>query len=138
MMLCDANPSEESVPQLAQEYLFIPQTVRLCYLHFLLKEHFEGDSCIIFAPTVHDCHLVNAFLVKLKFPSVCLHSLQSQRHRLAALGKFRGGKATILVATDVASRGLDIPMVAVVINLGLPRTVDTYIHHIGRTARAGR
>ena len=64
--------------------------------------------------------------------------LQTQRQRLASLGKFRASRAKILVATDVASRGLDIPMVAVVINLGLPYDANSYVHRAGRTARAGR
>merc|ERR1719215_741030 len=74
----------------------------------------------------------------LEFPAVGLHSLQDQRNREASLGKFRSGRSTILVATDVAGRGLDIPKVAVVINVGLPRDTDDYVHRAGRTARAGR
>merc|ERR1719215_2336842 len=74
----------------------------------------------------------------LEFPAVGLHSLQDQRNREASLGKFKSGRRTVLVATDVAGRGLDIPKVAVVINFGLPRDTDDYVHRAGRTARAGR
>mmetsp|Transcript_13790 Transcript_13790/g.23892 ORF Transcript_13790/g.23892 Transcript_13790/m.23892 type:complete len:169 (-) Transcript_13790:85-591(-) len=74
----------------------------------------------------------------LGFGVTGLHSLQSQRQRLASLGKFRASRVNILLATDVASRGLDIPMVGVVINVGLPFDVDSYVHRAGRTARAGR
>merc|ERR1719446_717247 len=74
----------------------------------------------------------------LGFPVTGLHSLQTQRRRQACLNKFRAGRAKILVATDVAGRGLDIPKVAVVINVGLPLDPDDYVHRAGRTARAGR
>jgi ATP-dependent RNA helicase DDX49/DBP8 len=62
----------------------------------------------------------------------------SQNNRLASLGKFRAGKVKYLVATDVASRGLDIAPVKTVINFNTPKAVNDYIHRVGRTARAGR
>eukprot|EP01026_Neomeris_dumetosa_P015810 TRINITY_DN1601_c0_g1_i2.p2 TRINITY_DN1601_c0_g1~~TRINITY_DN1601_c0_g1_i2.p2 ORF type:complete len:167 (-),score=38.20 TRINITY_DN1601_c0_g1_i2:188-649(-) len=62
----------------------------------------------------------------------------SQPKRLAALNKFKAGEKSILIATDVASRGLDIPTVDVVINYDLPRNCKDYVHRVGRTARAGR
>ena len=62
----------------------------------------------------------------------------SQRRRLAALGKFKDSIASILIATDVAARGLDIPEVDAVINYDVPRAIESYVHRVGRTARAGR
>ena len=62
----------------------------------------------------------------------------SQPHRLGALNSFKAGQKTILVATDVASRGLDIPAVDVVINYDIPKNSKDYVHRVGRTARAGR
>lgn len=67
-----------------------------------------------------------------------LHSDMPQRERIDSLGRFRANAARILVATDVASRGLDIPNVDLVINYDVPRDPDDYIHRAGRTARAGR
>uniref|UniRef100_H2Y6I3 Helicase C-terminal domain-containing protein n=1 Tax=Ciona savignyi TaxID=51511 RepID=H2Y6I3_CIOSA len=61
-----------------------------------------------------------------------------QRHRLAALSKFKSSNTRLLVATDVAARGLDIPVVQVVINHNVPGLAKNYIHRVGRTARAGR
>lgn len=134
----DANPNEESLENLTQLYVFVPKSVQVNYLHYLLREHFPEDSCIVFAATIEDCQLYTTMLDILGFEVTGLHSLQTQRQRLASLGKFRASRAKILVATDVASRGLDIPMVAVVINLGLPYDANSYVHRAGRTARAGR
>ena len=69
---------------------------------------------------------------------MALHSLLSQNRRLAALGKFKSQQVRVLVATDVASRGLDIPSVDLVLNSELPRNAVSYVHRVGRTARAGR
>jgi ATP-dependent RNA helicase DDX49/DBP8 len=69
---------------------------------------------------------------------VSLHSKLPQRDRNANLSQFRAGEAQVLVATDVASRGLDIPDVGLVINYDVPHNPDDYIHRVGRTARAGR
>jgi ATP-dependent RNA helicase DDX49/DBP8 len=138
LMLLDANPNDESLANLQQQYVFVPQTVQVCYLHYLLKEHFAEESCIVFTPTIELCQLLTTMLELLEFPVTGLHSLQSQRQRQASLGKFKAGKSTILVATDVAGRGLDIPKVAVVVNFGIPSSTDDYTHRVGRTARAGR
>ena len=114
----DANPNEESLENLTQLYVFVPKSVQVNYLHYLLRQHFPEDSCIVFAATIEECQLYTTMLDILGFEVTGLHSLQTQRQRLASLGKFRASRAKILIATDVAARGLDIPMVAVVINLG--------------------
>jgi ATP-dependent RNA helicase DDX49/DBP8 len=138
LVLLNANPKEETLSNMTQEYIFVPKTVQACYLHYLLKLHFPEESCIVFASTIDLCQLMTTMLEFLGFSVTGLHSLHSQRHRQACLSKFRSGQARILVATDVAGRGLDIPLVAVVINLGLPLDPDDYVHRAGRTARAGR
>lgn len=138
LLLLDANPHDAAVAQLKQEYLFVPELVQTCYLHYLMKQHFAKDSCIIFAHTIRLCQLLTTMLQSLGFSATGLHSLQPQRERLASLGKFRSGKVSILVATDLAGRGLDIPKVSVVVNVGLPLSTDVYVHRAGRTARAGR
>lgn len=138
MLLMDSNPTNTSVQQLVQEYIFVPKTVHYCYLNYLLANDWAEESVIVFVPTVEMCQVLNTTLEGLGFRTCCLHSLQTQRVRLASLGKFRGRRADILIATDVASRGLDIPMVGVVVNVGVPASPETYVHRIGRTARAGR
>jgi len=96
------------------------------------------SSIIIFTRTVHDAQRVAIILRHLNFPAIPLHGQMSQSARLGALAKFKGGERSILVATDVASRGLDIPHVDLVINFDTPTNSKDYIHRVGRTARAGR
>lgn len=96
------------------------------------------SSIIIFVGTCRRCQEVAEILNELSIDCVALHSMMTQLRRIAALGKFKSQLSRILIATDVASRGLDIPTVDVVINLDLPKLPVDYIHRIGRTARAGR
>ena len=74
----------------------------------------------------------------LGFPAIPIHGQLSQTARLGALNKFRTGSRNLLIATDVAARGLDIPSVDLILNYDLPHDSKTYIHRVGRTARAGR
>lgn len=77
-------------------------------------------------------------LNEVGFETVALHAMIPQQQRLAALAKFKSNTVKTLIATDVASRGLDIPTVQLVINHSVPRVPKEYIHRVGRTARAGR
>jgi len=77
-------------------------------------------------------------LDELDIPNTPLHSHLSQRERLASLNDFRAARKPLLIATDVGSRGLDIPEVEVVINWDVPRDPADYVHRVGRTARAGK
>jgi len=77
-------------------------------------------------------------LNKVGFDTVALHAMITQRQRLASLAKFKSHVSKILIATDVASRGLDIPAIALVINHTIPNNATDYVHRVGRTARAGR
>jgi ATP-dependent RNA helicase DDX49/DBP8 len=95
-------------------------------------------SVIIFVGTCQKCQMTQEALNQLGIDCVALHSIMSQQRRIAALGKFRNQVSQILVATDVASRGLDIPSVELVINFDLPKVAADFVHRIGRTARAGR
>ena len=123
--------------KLLQSYLFIPAKYKDCYLTYLVNEH-AGQSMLVFGATCNNVQRLALMLRNLGFPAVCLHGQMSQPKRLGALHKFQSGDREILLCTDVAARGLDIPSVDVVINFDLPGHGKDYIHRVGRTARAGR
>ncbi len=98
----------------------------------------RARSIIVFVSTCRAAQLVCEMCIELGIPAVALHSLLPQQQRLASLAKFKGSIVRLLVATDVASRGLDIPVVDLVVNFDVPRVPSDYVHRVGRTARAGR
>jgi ATP-dependent RNA helicase DDX47/RRP3 len=126
----------QTVSTLLQSYLFFPHKHKDFYLVYMLNE-LAGQTAIIFTCTVNETHRLAILLRLLGFGAIPLHGQLSQNARLGALNKFRAGSRSILVATDVAARGLDIPSVDVVLNFDLPDS-KTYIRRVGRTARAGK
>ncbi|KAF9274766.1 ribosomal RNA processing protein [Mortierella alpina] len=126
-----------TVSTLLQYYLFFPLKQKDSYLVYLLNE-LAGNSTIVFSRTCNDTQRITLLLRNLGFPAIPLHGQLSQEKRLGALNKFKSGSRNILIATDVASRGLDIPSVDIVLNYDLPNNSKDYIHRVGRTARAGR
>ena len=92
---------------------------------------------LIFVETKRGADLLEDTLCKENFPASSIHGDKSQREREDALKLFKSGRTPILVATDVAARGLDIPNVTQVINYDMPSNVDDYVHRIGRTGRVG-
>ncbi|KAK9456062.1 P-loop containing nucleoside triphosphate hydrolase protein [Dipodascopsis uninucleata] len=127
----------ETVKTLLQSYLFFPFKHKDTYLVYLVNE-MAGQTMIIFARTCNDTERLAILLRHLGFSAVPLHGQMSQSSRLGALNKFKTGSRSILVATDVAARGLDIPTVDCVLNYDIPTDSKAYIHRVGRTARAGR
>ncbi|GAX26781.1 ATP-dependent RNA helicase DDX3X [Fistulifera solaris] len=97
----------------------------------------EEGLILIFVETKRSCDYVEDMLCQNKFPACSIHGDKSQREREYALRCFKSGQTPVMVATDVASRGLDIPNVTQVINYDLPGNIDDYVHRIGRTGRAG-
>jgi ATP-dependent RNA helicase DDX47/RRP3 len=126
-----------TVKTLVQNYLFIPAKYKDCYLAYILNE-FAGQTSLVFVATCNGAQRLALLLRNLGFPAVCLHGQMTQPKRLGALNKFKSGARKILIATDVASRGLDIPSVDMVLNFDIPQNGKDYIHRVGRTARAGR
>lgn len=102
-----------------------------------LLEHDEDALSLVFSRTKHGAEKLMKHLVTKGFKAVSIHGNKSQGQRDRALAAFRAGEARILVATDVAARGIDIPGVSHVYNFDLPEVADNYVHRIGRTARAG-
>jgi len=126
-----------TVRTLQQEYLFVPSKHKDVYFTYICNE-LAGNTAIIFVATCATAQRLALMMRALGFSAVPLHGQLSQSKRLAALNKFKSGDRSILIATDVASRGLDIPSVDLVINYELPANSKDYIHRVGRTARAGR
>lgn len=137
MRVSISSSSYQTVSTLVQNYLFIPHKFKDMYLIYLLNDH-AGQSTILFTRTVHETQRLAFLLRALGFGAIPLHGQLSQSARLGALSKFRAGSRNIMVATDVAARGLDIPSVDLVINFDLPPDSKTYVHRVGRTARAGK
>jgi ATP-dependent RNA helicase DDX49/DBP8 len=126
-------------PALKQTYMLVPTTQRETYLHVLLNTPLNANrSAIIFCNRTTTATYLEYLLRILGHRVTSLHSGLQQRDRINNLARFRAKVAGILVATDVAARGLDIPIVDLVVNYDLPRDPDDYIHRVGRTARAGR
>ncbi|KAF7978138.1 hypothetical protein HWV62_1581 [Athelia sp. TMB] len=133
----EVSSKYQTVSTLLQYYLFKPLVQKDVHLIYLCNS-LAQNSIIIFTRTVHDAQRLSIILRTLGFPAVPLHGQLSQSQRLGALDKFKSGGRRVLVATDIASRGLDIPSVDVVINFDCPAHSKDYIHRVGRTARAGR
>jgi ATP-dependent RNA helicase RhlE len=104
-------------------------------IDILTKRH--TDQVLVFGKTKHGCNRLAEQLETAGLKAVAIHGNKSQAQRQKALRDFKAGKARVLVATDVAARGLDIPDLPLVINHDLPMVAEDYIHRIGRTGRAG-
>ncbi|XP_041368364.1 probable ATP-dependent RNA helicase DDX49 [Gigantopelta aegis] len=133
--------SVATVDELTQTYVLMPADLKDAYLiHILQKCTTENNkgSIIIFTSTCKYTQIIGMICHELGFPTVVLHSMIPQKQRLAALAKFKSNQVQILIATDVASRGLDILTVDFIINHNVPNRQKDYVHRVGRTARAGR
>ncbi|XP_035036251.2 probable ATP-dependent RNA helicase DDX47 [Hippoglossus stenolepis] len=134
---CSVSTKYSTVEKLQQYYIFIPSKYKDCYLVSILNE-LAGNSFMIFCSTCNNAQRVALLLRNLGITAIPLHGQMSQNKRLGALNKFKSKSRSVLLATDVASRGLDIPHVDCVINYDIPTHSKDYIHRVGRTARAGR
>jgi superfamily II DNA/RNA helicase len=110
---------------------------KLDRLHEILKRD-GSDKVLIFREMKHSVDSLTKDLNKLGFKVGCIHGDKRSRERIRTLDLFKQDKISILIATDVAARGLDIPDVTHVINFDVPQTYDTYVHRIGRTGRSGK
>ena len=133
----EVNDKFATPRNLTQEYLFIPAKHKECYLAALLDMN-RGRSGLVFCGTCAGATKVSLLLRQLGFEAQALHGKLDQPKRLGALRAFKSGDAKVLVATDVAARGLDIPTVDLVLNYDIPSHGKEYVHRVGRTARAGR
>jgi ATP-dependent RNA helicase DDX49/DBP8 len=132
---------EATVASLDQRYLLAPREAVDAYLVQLVqqtREQSPRDQVIVFCRTCKTTELIGLLLSKIGVPVSVLHSMRKQKERMSSLATFKSSQTKVLVATDVASRGLDIPEVNLVVNHNVPSDPVDYVHRVGRTARAGR
>jgi ATP-dependent RNA helicase RhlE len=127
---------EETAPKIEQFVHHLPQSSKQSLLLSLLQDE-ALSRVIVFTRTKHGANKVTAVLENAGVQANAIHGNKSQPQREKALRDFRSGRARVLVATDIAARGIDVTAVSHVINFDLPMEVESYVHRIGRTARAG-
>ncbi len=130
-------PEAPTVEKIAQSVMLVEKNQKDSLLVHLLENHPEWNKVIVFAKMRHGADRVNKKLMRSKISSAAIHSDKTQNQRMRALEGFKRGDIRVLVATDIASRGIDVPEVSCVVNMELPLETESYVHRIGRTARAG-
>ena len=131
------SPETPTVEKINQKVMFVEKSQKDALLIHLLKTHPEWTKVIVFTKMRHGADRVNKKLFREHIPGAAIHSDKTQNQRTRALEGFRKGEVRVLVATDIASRGIDVPDVSCVVNMELPLEKESYVHRIGRTARAG-
>ncbi|MEC7160432.1 MAG: DEAD/DEAH box helicase, partial [Pseudomonadota bacterium] len=136
------TPESTTAERIDQFLFMVQQDEKQTLLEMILSERHpvpgKFERVLIFARTKHGCDRIVKKLSQSGIPANAIHGNKSQPQRERALGEFRSARTPILVATDVAARGIDIPGVSHVLNYELPNVPEQYVHRIGRTARAGR
>ncbi len=135
-VLVEATPENTTVEKIDQTVYRVDKTQKT---DLIIKLISEGDwqQVLVFTRTKHGANRLSEKLEKAKITSAAIHGNKSQGARTKALSGFKAGKVRVLVATDIAARGLDIPLLPHVINFELPNVSEDYVHRIGRTGRAG-
>ena len=131
------SPQKSVVQEIQQEVMFVQQSDKRHLLLQIIQQSYIQQA-IVFMRTKHRANRLTHQLNRAKVNAVTIHGDKSQAARQRALRSFREGKSHILVATDLAARGLDIDGVSHVFNFDLPNETESYVHRIGRTGRAGR
>lgn len=130
------TPVSSTADTIQQSVYFVEKENKLDLLTHILKNHID-ESVLVFARTKHGADKIARKLQKEKISAEAIHGNKSQNQRQNALTNFKSGKTRILVATDIAARGIDIDELKHVINFELSDVSETYVHRIGRTGRAG-
>jgi len=129
------KPGQTTAERVEQSVYFVAKKDKPKLLKFLMQEQ-PMDSCLVFSRTKHGADKIVKILIKSNIKAEAIHGNKSQGARQRALNNFKNGVTKVLVATDIAARGIDVEDLAVVINYDLPNISETYIHRIGRTGRA--
>ncbi len=132
----DVAPVKIAVDRIDQRVFFVGTKEKRALLDGLLADR-DMDRVLVFTRTKRGADRVCRNLVQSGMDAVALHGNKAQNARVRALNDFRSGRVRILVATDIAARGIDVPDISHVVNYELPNEPESYVHRIGRTARAG-
>ena len=130
------TPTGSTVPRIEQRIVQVDRAAKPAMLADILKRE-TIDRALVFTRTKHGADRVVRSLVKAGIAAQAIHGNKSQKQRDRVLAGFRKGEVRTLVATDIAARGIDVDGISHVVNFDLPNVPETYVHRIGRTARAG-
>ena len=133
----EITPEEVTVDRIDQHILFVKKSNKQYLLSTLIKE-MNVDKAIVFTRTKHGANRLVRQLGNADIEADAIHGNKSQGARTRALSQFKSGRIPILIATDIASRGIDVDGISHVFNFDLPNIPESYVHRIGRTARAGK
>ena len=133
----EVTPASSTVDRVDQRVYFVERPEKKSLLVSVLRKQAD-KSVLVFSRTKHGADNIARMLKKAGIRSEAIHGNKSQGQRQRALGDFKSGKVKVMVATDIAARGIDVSELHTVINYDLPDVAETYVHRIGRTGRAGR
>jgi ATP-dependent RNA helicase RhlE len=132
----EVAPVSSTTETVKQSMYFVSKKQKRALLIDLLKDK-SIQSVLVFSRTKHGANKITTDLLKVGIEACAIHGNKSQNARQLALSNFKEGKIRVLVATDIAARGIDVDELSHVINYDLPEVAETYVHRIGRTGRAG-
>jgi ATP-dependent RNA helicase RhlE len=131
----DVSPRNSTVELIAQKMYHVKKVNKVALLSELVRSN--SDQTLVFSRTKHGANNLAKKLLKDNVQALAIHGNKSQAQRIKALKDFKDGKVQVLVATDIAARGIDIDQLSTVVNFDLPHVAEDYVHRIGRTGRAG-
>lgn len=135
-VLVEATPENSTVDKIEQKVYFVDKGQKTAVLIKLISEG-NWEQVLVFTRTKHGANKLTKKLISSNISTLAIHGNKSQGARTKALEGFKKGTIRVLVATDIAARGLDIPLLPHVVNFELPNIAEDYVHRIGRTGRAG-
>ena len=133
----DVAPPATPIEAIHQALYPVDESQKVDLMVALMEAHGDFDRTLVFTRTKQRADAVVRALERAGVPATAMHSDRSQEQRTKALERFRDGRIRVLVATDVVSRGIDVEGISHVVNYDLPNIAESYVHRIGRTARAG-
>ena len=130
------RPDKPTADKVEQGIYYVSKQDKIKLLTHILDEDEEKESTLVFSRTKHGANKIVKLLLRADISAEAIHGNKSQGARQKALGNFKSGDTRVLVATDIAARGIDVSQLSLVINYDLPNVPETYVHRIGRTGRA--